>query len=180
MLISAVALLREQGASGASIDAVLDSTGIPRGSTYHYFPGGRDEMLVGAVRLAGDHITALIDGLADRHDPLEVVAAFVGFWRQALAASDFRAGCPIVAMAVDRRSAPPEVTELVREIFTTWRERIAGLVTARGVPAARAGRLATLVVAAVEGAIVLCRVEGCATPLDDVVAEVGLVLAAAG
>ena len=40
MLTSALALLRERGANGVTLDAVLAHSGAPRGSIYHHFPGG--------------------------------------------------------------------------------------------------------------------------------------------
>lgn len=45
MIESTIALLRERGAAGMTIDAVLEHSGAPRGSVYHHFPGGRRELL---------------------------------------------------------------------------------------------------------------------------------------
>ncbi len=41
MVLSAVAVLRERGVQGVTLDAVLARSGAPRGSIYHHFPGGR-------------------------------------------------------------------------------------------------------------------------------------------
>jgi TetR/AcrR family transcriptional regulator, lmrAB and yxaGH operons repressor len=38
MLVSAAAVLRERGAAGVTIDAVLTRSGAPRGSVYYHFP----------------------------------------------------------------------------------------------------------------------------------------------
>lgn len=172
MLESAVELLRERGASGVSIDAVLARSGAPRGSVYHHFPGGRSELILTAVRQAGDLLTGLIDPGPDG-DPRALFDRFVSLWKQSLAHSDFTAGCPIVALAVEHRDDLPEATELVREIFAEWRQRISAILGDAGVPADRARRLAVLTVSAIEGAIVLCRAERSVAPLDDVAAEMG-------
>ncbi|MBV8292866.1 MAG: TetR/AcrR family transcriptional regulator, partial [Mycobacterium sp.] len=54
MLLSSVELLRERGAGGVTVDAVLSRSQAPRGSVYHHFPGGRSEIISDALKLAGD------------------------------------------------------------------------------------------------------------------------------
>src|ERR687885_2805387 len=93
MLDSAVLLLRERGAAGVTVDAVLAHSGAPRGSVYHHFPGGRNEMVLGAVRQAGDYITAMVDESAATGDIRQTVDRFVAFWKRALTKTDYRAGC---------------------------------------------------------------------------------------
>jgi AcrR family transcriptional regulator len=44
MLRSTMTFLREYGANATSIERVLAHSGAPRGSVYHYFPGGRTQL----------------------------------------------------------------------------------------------------------------------------------------
>ena len=53
MVVSTALLVREKGASATSIDDVLQHSGAPRGSVYHHFPGGRDQLLVEATSTRG-------------------------------------------------------------------------------------------------------------------------------
>ena len=46
MVVSAALLIRERGAQPTAIADVLEHSGAPRGSAYHYFPGGRTQLLV--------------------------------------------------------------------------------------------------------------------------------------
>jgi TetR/AcrR family transcriptional repressor of lmrAB and yxaGH operons len=172
MLDSAALLLRERGAAGVTVDAVLAHSGAPRGSVYHHFPGGRNEMILGAVRQAGDYITAMVDDAAAAGDPRQTVERFVHFWKRALTRTDYRAGCPIVALAVDSRENIPDAAELVREVFASWRDSLTELLAANGFPVEKARRLANLVVSSVEGAIILCRAQRDLGPLDDVLTEI--------
>lgn len=176
MLDSAVVLLRQRGAAGVSIDAVLAHSGAPRGSVYHHFPGGRNELVLEAVQQAGDTLSALIDEVSARGTPEELLRKFAGFWQRELVRTDYRAGCPIVAMAVGGGDDLPGAAEIIRGIFARWHDRLRAALVAAGVADDRAGRLATLTVASVEGAIILCRAERHVGPLDDVVAEVGPLL----
>lgn len=172
MLDSAALLLRERGAAGVTVDAVLAHSGAPRGSVYHHFPGGRNEMILGAVRQAGDYLTAMFDDAAAAGDPRQAVERGVQFWKRALTRTDYRAGCPIVAVAIDSRENIPDAAELVREVLASWQGSLAKLLAANGFPADKARRLATLIVSSVEGAIILCRAQQDLGPLDDVLEEI--------
>ena len=54
MLVSAAEVMRERGAAGVTIDAVLARSGAPRGSVYYHFPDGRNQILTEALRYSGD------------------------------------------------------------------------------------------------------------------------------
>jgi TetR/AcrR family transcriptional regulator, lmrAB and yxaGH operons repressor len=176
MLRSAVALLQRRAASGVSIDAVLAHSGAPRGSVYHHFPGGREEMIGEAVRLAGDHIATVLER-ADTTDPCAVVRSFVTYWKQVLTESDYRAGCPVLALAVDRSDERGAADEIVRDVFVRWHTTLRTLFVTCGVAPERAGSLAHLCVAAAEGAVVLSRARASVQPLDDVADELCAALA---
>lgn len=176
MVDSAAVLLRERGMAGVTVDAVLAHSGAPRGSVYHHFPGGRDELVVEALQESGSYVSQMLDRATTDGDSHQAVDRFVRFWKRALQDSEFRAGCPVVAAALDQRRPIPEVADLVRRILQRWHEGLAGVLVADGFAPARADRLATLVVAAIEGAIILARASGDAAPLDDVAAELDLLL----
>lgn len=176
MIGSAVALLRERSAAGVTIDAVLAHSGAPRGSVYHHFPGGRDQLILEAVRVAGRHVATLI-GEPGEHDPEAVVRRFLDFWEHILIDADYLAGCPVVALTVDGQAGQPAVHDLVQEIFALWQAGLEEVLTASGVERRRSARLATLVIAAAEGAVLLCRAHRSAEPLHDVCAELCALLA---
>ena len=86
------------------------------------------------------------------------------------------ANCPVAAMAMDSRHLVPGAGDLVREIFAQWHAGLAEALSGSGFEPPRAQRLATLVVSAIEGAIILCRAHRDLGPLDDVLAEIAPLL----
>src|SRR5687768_17922685 len=98
MVVSTALLIRERGAHSTAISDVLEHSGAPRGSAYHYFPGGRTQLLCEAVDFAADFTAAGIESCATC---LDVLDAVVGGFRKQLVKSDYRAGCPVVAVAVE-------------------------------------------------------------------------------
>ncbi len=175
MLDSAAILLSEQGTAGTTVDAVLAHSGAPRGSVYHHFPGGRDELVLDAVRLTGDRISGFLDATLDG-PPGVALTDFAAFWHRLLTRSDYRAGCPVVALAVGGAESTPEAAEVVAEVFAGWQAAFAAMLASRGLPKERARRLANLTMSAIQGAVILCRAEHSTVPLDDVVAELAELL----
>ena len=53
-MVTTALLVRERGARATSIDDVLAHSGAPRGSVYHHFPGGREQLLREATDYAGE------------------------------------------------------------------------------------------------------------------------------
>lgn len=172
MILSAAVLLREHGASATSIDRVLAHSGAPRGSVYHHFPGGRVQLIGEAVALAGDFITGLIDAAVQADDPVDAVDAFFVLWRDRLVGSGFRAGCPIVAVAVETNDDAPQLARLAAAVFARWQEALAALFVQHGLTEERSRRLGAFVVAAVEGAVIMCRAEQSTAPIEAAAAEI--------
>jgi AcrR family transcriptional regulator len=172
MILSAAALLREYGASATSVDRVLAHSGAPRGSVYHHFPGGRAQLIDEAVALAGDFIAGLIDAAMQADDPVQAVDAFFALWRDRLVESGFRAGCPIVAVAVETNDDAPQLARSAAAVFARWQEALAALFLWHGLTEERSRRLGAFIIAAVEGAVIMCRAERSAAPLEAAAAEI--------
>jgi AcrR family transcriptional regulator len=175
MIVSAALLLREKGLTGTSFGDVIDHSGAPRGSIYHHFPDGKAQLVEEAVQYAGRYVQESIES----SDPIDALRAFTRAWRKTLEASDFRAGCPVVAVAVEAHNEAPELARAAADAFASWQHALQGLIEDAGLPPARARRLAATTVAAIEGSVVICRAQRDITPLDDVSAELETMLKSA-
>ncbi|WP_322858433.1 TetR/AcrR family transcriptional regulator [Mycobacterium europaeum] len=177
MVISAALLIRERGAHATAISDVLEHSGAPRGSAYHYFPGGRTQLLCEAVDYAGEHVAAII---AEARSGPELMDTLIDKYRRQLLDTGFRAGCPVVAVSVEageeERMAP--LAERAASVFDRWTDLIAQRFIADGIARDRASDLAVLATTALEGAIVLARVRRDLTPLDVVHRQLRDLLAA--
>ncbi|MBF6210114.1 TetR/AcrR family transcriptional regulator [Nocardia puris] len=171
MIAGAIESLRVHGASATSVDRVLAETGAPRGSVYHHFPGGRTQLITDAITTAGEVMSAYIEDITREGEPFDALDRFANMWRKTLRDSDFRAGCPIFAVAVETNDDAPQFAAVAAEVFARWQAALAEGFSRYGMPADRARRLATLTVTAMEGAIALCRAQHSLTPLDDIVDE---------
>jgi AcrR family transcriptional regulator len=167
MIQSAALLFREHGYSGTGFRDVIEHSGAPRGSIYHHFPGGKEELAADTVAWAAAVIERRIERAARNGNPIVALGLFVEAWREVLEDSNFRAGCPIVAVAAEA-DAGSKATAAAAVAFARWQDLIARALLDAGVGRTDARRLATLVISAIEGAILLCRARRDIRPLRDV------------
>ncbi len=169
MISGAVRLLAEHGPAGASFGDVLEATGAPRGSTYHHFPGGKRELYVAALDLASDRARDALEEV--RGQPaVAVVSRFFAMWRTLLTATDLRAGCAVLAVAVG--GDDDAAVEHAGAVFTAWRQHLESLLRDGGLTAKRATALAALTISSAEGAVALARAERSLEPFDLVARQV--------
>lgn len=170
MIQSAALLMRERGVEATSFSDVLEHSGAPRGSIYHHFPGGKAQLVEEATRYAGDFIASGLAAALAADDPVRAVRRFGDTWLAILRDTDFSAGCPVVAVAVEGDRSPGGRVA-ASEAFERWQAVLSEAIEGRGVDAERSAGLATLAVAAIEGGVVLARAQRSTLPLERVCRE---------
>jgi TetR/AcrR family transcriptional repressor of lmrAB and yxaGH operons len=170
MIQSAALLFRERGVEGTAFADVLEHSGAPRGSVYHHFPGGKQQLAEEATRWAGEFMAAGLAAALEQDDPLAALDTFAQLWAGVLAQSDYEAGCPIVAAALEGSRTPAARAEAATA-FNNWEQLLSGALLRSGVDPDRARSLATLIIAAIEGAVVLARAEQSTAPFERVAHE---------
>jgi AcrR family transcriptional regulator len=154
----------------------------PRGSLQHYFPGGKEQLVNEAVewagRYAGNRVTRFLAALPEP-TPSGLFAEMVRQWTDEYESTGFAGGCPVAAATVDRARAGEATRQAAAAAFATWTGPVAAALSDMGVPAERASALATLMISALEGAILMARAEQDTRPLTTVVRELGPLLDAA-
>lgn len=155
MIKGASELLATHGVQGTSFGLVLETTGAPRGSIYHHFPGGKNELVLAAVTDSGAAVTALIDA-AEGESPTEIVRMFLDGWRAVLTGGRFERGC-VIAAASQGDANGAEIRATAHDVFTDWRQALARALVRSGADPSTADDHAALLIAAVEGALLIGR-----------------------
>jgi AcrR family transcriptional regulator len=158
---------------------IVAEADAPRGSLQHYFPGGKEELVSDALLWMGDvaarRIRRSLSELESR-TPSALLASIVENWQRDLTREKFSAGCPLVAAAADTAGASRQLRQVVRRAFDGWLEPLSESLVELGVPLERADNLAVVIIAALEGAIILARVRRDLTPFEALVRELGPLL----
>jgi AcrR family transcriptional regulator len=175
----AAQLIRAQGVSNTGMRDVVVFADAPRGSLQHYFPGGKDQLVREALLWSGDASGQLVHHLhqgIDAPSPGRLFEVLARWWRSELVRSDFDAGCPLVAAAVEVTASSDAMRDVIGEALDRWQGPIVAALEDMGVPTARACSLAIVMLSALEGAIVLARIRHDVAPLDIVAEELSSML----
>jgi len=105
-------------------------------------------------------------------DPLCAVDTLLDEYRTSLLASDFRASCPVVAVAVESGEDGPDLRDHVVGAFDRWRQILASGFKGHGIDQTRSDELALLVVSGFEGALILSRAYRDLGPLESMRSEI--------
>jgi TetR/AcrR family transcriptional regulator, lmrAB and yxaGH operons repressor len=104
-------------------------------------------------------------------DPAEAVDRFLHLMAEAVAATDCRGGGPIATVALETSAGSERLRTACRDAYRSWQAVFAAKLEAGGYAPERAARLGELIIALLEGAIILCRTERSAEPLKRLAAE---------
>ncbi|MFJ4655351.1 TetR/AcrR family transcriptional regulator [Nocardia sp. NPDC088792] len=166
--VAAAGLLARHGYHGFGLKKLSEAAGLPYGSIYHHFPGGKEEIAVSAI--AG---TGVLVGRMIQQAPADVfgtAASLFDFMAAKLTASEWTDGCPVGTPALDGGSDVESVRTACVSAFDAMGQGFAELLADLGLPEGEAYELATTVVAAYEGATLLARVRRTDEPLHTVAA----------
>jgi len=181
MVRAADQLFRAQGLHATGVAEILERSGAPRGSLYHYFPGGKEQIAVEAIAHAATTFCRNITAAIDANDGS--LPAAVRLYGNAVAArlvaTDFLEGCPIGNSAIEGSVGSAAISAACDQAFREFAAVMADHFVEQGVARHEADGLATFVVSAVEGALLLSRVRRDAQPVVDATERVATMLQAA-
>jgi AcrR family transcriptional regulator len=171
--------LRRAGVSGTGLRQVVTDADAPRGSLQHYFPGGKDQLVAEALDWSGSWAAARVEEHASRMrraTPSRLFRAVVDDWAADLEAREFSRGCPVAAAVVDCADTNETVRRAADTALETWRRPITAALVGMGRSRRRAESLSTLMLCALEGAILMSRARRETAPLRLVARELAPVL----
>jgi TetR/AcrR family transcriptional repressor of lmrAB and yxaGH operons len=168
MVHSAAMLMRERGIHGVGLREVVTHSGGPRGSLARYFPGGKTQLMTEAIDVALAGVYEGLDRtLAEAETFSDAIGMIVAPWRRVLVDHDFALGCPLTATIVDAADND-DLRVHVSDLLDRWQASVADVYVKFGDPPAEANEQSTLLLAALEGALILARARRSTEPLDTV------------
>lgn len=170
-------LLELQGYHATGLNQIIKESGSPKGSLYYYFPGGKEELAAEAVKYVGDIVLGRIrDNLALIPDAAEAVYTFISTIAHHVEHSGFRAGGPITIVAMEAAATSDVLRQVCQGIYEGWQAVFTDKLCSDGFDEVRAARMAALIIASIEGGVILCRSRRSQQPLKDVAEEIRLLL----
>jgi TetR/AcrR family transcriptional repressor of lmrAB and yxaGH operons len=162
-------LFRRQGYASTGLLQIVAESGAPKGSLYHYFPSGKEALGESAIGLAGGLMRETLERLASRHrEPAAFLRAYCRTMAGWMEESGFASGCPIATTILETAPQSPAITAAGERAIDGWIEVVGGVFERAGLARREARTRAQLVVAAMEGALILARVRRSTRPILDV------------
>lgn len=173
-------LFSRRGYAAVGLNEIVQKSKAPKGSLYHYFPGGKEELAVAAMqRGAALFLGTLAETLAAEGGTAKAILNFGGRLAGWMEESRFRDGSTLTAVTVEMAGQAEAVRQACADGYASWEAAFAEALTAEGLAPARARDLATWIVASMDGATVLARAKADAAPIRIVMGQVAEAVQAA-
>jgi AcrR family transcriptional regulator len=163
----AAATIREFGVPEATLDAIRARTATSKSQLFHYFPGGRQELLLAVAHHEADRV------LSDQQPHLSALTTWDAWqrWRTAIVRRYRRQGrtCPLAVLMTELGRSDPAAQEVTRSLFMRWRRELAAGVAAMQSTTATLDpeRYAGAIIATVQGGVSLLLATGSSRELED-------------
>lgn len=179
MISTAASLLQRQGFAATGWRQVVAESGAPWGTQSHHFPGGKEELAIAAIEKSDADYERVVRSAFARGAPADAIRAWAALAADVLESTGWAEGCPVATVTLERAHESEPIADACAAAFAGWREAITDGLVGAGIEAERAAALAMLVLASVEGALLLARAERDRGPLIVVGDELAALLNAA-
>ena len=125
MIYTAAELFRARGYHGVGLAEILKESGAPKGSFYHHFPNGKEELALCAIENGGKFVSKLIDrAFEDASNVEEAISRLVKMIASAFEESGFELGCPVTSLVLDLAPWDENARVQVDVVFKHWMDRM--------------------------------------------------------
>ncbi|SDD84042.1 TetR/AcrR family transcriptional regulator [Glycomyces harbinensis] len=155
-LVEAASLRLRGDAPGAMrLEDVLADAGMSKGQLFHYFPDGKEQLLLAVARYEAERV------LADQEPHLSALDSLASWqaWRDVLVARYREQGahCPLGALLAQAESTVG-AGEVVTALLDRWQRHLRDGITAmRAAAGAEADREAAALIAGIQGGVQILR-----------------------
>lgn len=153
--ITAIAeLFREHGYHGTSYSQIIKASGLGKGSLYHYFPGGKEEIVKTVLKQINSWFETNVFTPLDTNEPPELVLGKMFATVNAYFDSGQRI-CLLGAFALYDAKEP--FSQEIKGYFQRWIEALNSYLQRQGLSARESQELAYSAMSAIQGGLVMAQ-----------------------
>ncbi|WP_090943943.1 TetR/AcrR family transcriptional regulator [Nonomuraea jiangxiensis] len=160
-------LMQRQGYEATGLKQISQEAQATLGSVYHFFPGGKRELAVEAVRHGDREFAEFLRAAFDKEDdPAAAIVACTRDLAEELRESGWLDGCPVTTTALESVGRAPEIQQAAEDAYENWRTLVRDKLTRSGFAGDVAHDLAHTVINTLEGAELSAQVSQSEAPLE--------------
>jgi AcrR family transcriptional regulator len=161
--------IRAHGVAATTLDDICVATGTGKSQLFHYFPGGREELLLAVASREAERV------LADQQPYLAGLTSWPAWqgWRDAVVDRYRRQGvhCPLGVLITELGRSTPAAQAVTRQLVEQWQAAVqAGIVAMQQDGEVSgdldAARTAAAIIAAIQGGVTILMSTGSSAHLE--------------
>ncbi|MEC1522542.1 TetR/AcrR family transcriptional regulator [Neobacillus niacini] len=170
-------LFQHYGYKGVGVTEIIKACNISKGSFYHHFPDGKEELLIACLKSIDEKITTHITEIFNQYPTTkEAVRAMID-----ILVNDFeQEGRIVISTFTSIISEIGSLSESVRnacsDLYLKMQAIYSAKLEADGFSIESANSIALMMIASIEGAIMLCLTQNSSQPLKVTARELPKVL----
>ena len=169
IILATCRLLEKQGYPATGLNEIIKESGAPKGSRYHYFPDGKEQIVSEAMSFAGQvMVERMCSELAKVENPIQALYDYIMRLADKVEEKHFTAGNPLTIVSVEAAGASERISRACREVYDQIEAILKEKMASCGLPEAEAAEQARLTLASLEGGIILSRIHRTADPLRSI------------
>jgi TetR/AcrR family transcriptional regulator, transcriptional repressor for nem operon len=170
IIAEAAPIFNQRGFDGCSMQDLMQATGLEKGGLYRHFPN-KEELAAEAFRFAlAQNVKVRTEHLDDIPNSIDKLRKVVELFVETPSA--IPGGCPLMNTAIDADDGNTTLRDLARKGIQDWRARLSRIIET-GIKAKEIRsstdprRIANTLIATLEGALMISRLENSRHALRD-------------
>jgi TetR/AcrR family transcriptional repressor of lmrAB and yxaGH operons len=158
ILQTASELMEKQGYHGTGLNEIIQKSGAPKGSLYYYFPEGKEQLASEAILRAGQIVLERFsEQTADEPDSAQAIHDFLYMIAKRMEETKFYTGSTMTMIAMETVAESQRINKACQEGYAMLIGAFKDKLLLGGMDESKASNMAEMIIAAVEGGIILSR-----------------------
>lgn len=160
ILLAATKLFQVKGYNATGLNEILKESGAPKGSLYYYFPNGKEELALAAIKLASKSIANRLENTISKYnDPAEAIQHLIENITMDLKKDTKLQDMSISLIALETYLSSEALRKACIEAFSSLQKIYTKKLIESGINETAAKELGSFIQITVEGAITVAVTE---------------------
>lgn len=157
-------LIRQKGVNATGINEIIKAAGVPKGSLYHHFPSGKDELVIAAIHQGKEYLSQRFKNtIKGKTTAIKALEAVIDDYAHGLLKSDFSDGCPMATVALEVAGNNEAIRKACEDVLEYWIESLTSYFQYKNINAGK--KEATEFLTRLEGALLIAQIQKSDKPL---------------